>query len=230
MCHRLLERCASLSFVLGIATFALINNTSAAPIVFNLNGTAHVLASAPANIEKTAPITSLGSGSLDADDPISLISAHTAWTLTADDNAAHLQFDLQAFGGRGGEGTADGSLKFTTAQKTHFKLAARFLTDYGASSFGDIDGQRVGFSFNFMNPEPGGEKTLEGDLEAGEHTFLASSFAPQTRSNPLRGDGSVSLDLSAQVAAIPLPPALVPGAIVLVGLGLPFVKRRLRKL
>jgi len=69
---------------------------------------------------------------------------------------------------------------------------------------------------------------LEGDLDAGDHTFTASTFAPQTRSNPLRSDGSVSLDLApGDVTAIPLPAAFYPGSILLACVALWIGARRL---
>jgi len=220
------------AFVMVIAAITLLvaRPAVAGPIVSDISGSAHVLAHnlTPPDIEKSTAISGLGSGSLSADDPVSLVSASNAWTLTESPSGAHFQFDLAAFGGRGGEGTADGNIKFTTHAKGHFKLLVRFLTDYGVRSFGDIDGQRAEFIFNFQNPEPGGEKTLEGDLDAGDHLFTASTFAPQTRSNPLRSDGSVSLDLApGDVTAIPLPAAFYPGSILLACVALWIGARRL---
>ena len=216
--------------IVGAALFALFASAPAraASVVFDVSGSARAFANtlSPTDIDNTVPITTFpGSGSVEADEPISLVSAKTTWTLTETPDLARFDFALFGFGGRGGDATAEGKIKFKTLNPGRFKLLVRFLTDYGNTSFGDIDGQRETFSFNFMNPAPGGEKVLEGDLPAGEHEFTAFSGAGQTRSNPLRADGNVTLE----VTPIPLPPALVPGAIVLGGVAIQTWRRRVMR-
>ena len=198
---------------IAIATVLMLSGLArAGPVLFPVDGTGnvHVQDVIPPELDKVASITSTGTGAIDLVGP-SDTAAGLKWDLSSTSNSARMEFDLSAFGGQAGQGTSDATVKFRTDVPAHYQLRVRFPELYGNRSFGEIDGKQVGFEFNFMDPAPGGEKSIAGDLAAGDHELLVQSFAAQTRSNPLRSDGSIVLN----VTAVPLPAALYPGLAVL---------------
>src|SRR5688572_10232172 len=99
--------------VVAAALVALLLMTTrsalAAPVVFDVSGSARAFANtlSPTDIDNTVPITVFpGSGSVEDDEPVSLVSAKTTWTLTESPDLARFDFALFGFGGRGGDATA----------------------------------------------------------------------------------------------------------------------------
>jgi hypothetical protein len=219
------------TFAAAICVVALLiacNAASAAPLVVYESGEGHVHVSnlSGPDGDKMAAI-SVGTGSLSAGGgQLNLTSAALSWNNQLSDTSAVFVMDLDAFGGIGGNGLSEATLHFNTPLGVAYSLVVH-PREYGNATTASIDTNTVGYTFNFQNPEPRDEKSETGSLPGGEHTFVVSTFAGQTRSNPLLSDVTVTLTLSPAAVSVPLPAAVYPGGAVLIALaGIAWRRRR----
>ncbi len=210
--------------ICGVALLIACGSASAGPVLTGVSGTGHVHLTDvidPHDSDKQGPITA-GTSSVELIG-FSKEDASVRWDISSEDSIGRLAVDLHAFGGLGGSGLAEATIRFTVDSPATYQLVMNF-PEYGTRSDASIDGTKLGFFYNFQNPEPGGEKMATGFLAAGEHEFLASTFAGQTRSNPLLTNGTVTLNVTA--AVIPLPAAVYPGGAVLIAMAVCGWRRR----